>query len=151
MIQGLTPVPLTLGVFLEAKPEMPLPNDGGMITGLLEVRSHGRALLLDQGGPISVLYPALEPAAPAVSARQDGIARRRANGGRGMGVGEGHPLLGQPVQVRSGDFRFRVEGLDVAIAHVVSQDKDDVGTVIGMGRQEKAQQQKGCDFHGRKE
>lgn len=131
MTQGLAPVPLALGILLEAKTEMPLPDDRGVITGLLEVGCHGRTLLFDQGGSVPVLHPALETAPPTVPARQDGIARRRANGGRGMSVGKGHTFLGQPVQMGGGNLGFWVEGLNVPVAHVVGQNENDVRPVIG--------------------
>ena len=132
MIQGLAPVPLAFGVLPKAKPEMPLPDHRGVVTGLPEVGCHGRTVLLDQRSPISVLHPALKTASPAVPAGQHGIAGGRANGGRGMSIGKGHPLLGQPVQVRGGNLGFWVEGLNVPVTHVVGENKNDVRPVIGV-------------------
>lgn len=132
MIQGLTPVPLAFGVLPKAKPEMPLPDHRGVVTGLPEVGGHGRAVLLDQGGSIPILHAALKPAAPTIPTGQQGIARRRANGGWRMSIAKGHPLLGQPVQVRGGNLGFWVEGLNVTIAHVVGENEDDVRSVVGM-------------------
>jgi len=126
----LTPVPLAFGVFLEAEPEMPLPDHRGVVTGLPEVGSHGRTVLLDQGGSVPVLHPALEPASPTIPARKNGIAGGRANGGRGMSISKGHPLLGQTVQMGGGNLGFWVESLNVPVAHVIGENKNDVRPVI---------------------
>ena len=47
-----------------------------------------------------------------------------------MGVGERHPISSQSVQIRRFDFGVRVQCLDVAITHVVGEDKDDVGSIL---------------------
>ena len=125
MIHGFGPVPLALGVLPKAKPEMPLPDHRGVVTGLPEVGSHGRTVLLDQGGSVPVLHPALEPTAPAIPTRQNGIAGGRTNGGWGMSISKGHPLLGQLVQVRGGNLGFWVERLNVPVAHVVGENKNE--------------------------
>ena len=132
MIQGLAPIPLTLGVLTKAKTEMPLPDHRGVVSGLPEVGCHRRTVLLDQGGSVPVLHPALETTAPAIPARQNGIAGGRANGGWGMGISKGHPLLGQPVQMGGGNLGFWVEGLHVAVAHIIRKNEDDIRSIVGM-------------------
>ena len=69
--------------------------------------SHGRTVLLDQiqGGGND----------------RTGIAGGRANGGWGMSIDKGHPLLGQPVQMGGGNLRLGVEGLGVPVTHVVGE------------------------------
>ena len=132
MIQGLGPVPLAFGVLTKAKPEMPLPDHRGMVTRLSQMGCHGRTILLDQGGSISILHPALKPTAPAIPTGQHGIAGGRANGGWRMSIGKGHPLLGETVQMGGGNLGFWVEGLHVAVAHIIRKNEDDIRSIVGM-------------------
>ena len=126
---------------------MPLPDHRGVVTGLPVVGCHGRTVLLDQRGSVPILHPALEPAAPTIPTGQHGIAGGRANGGWRMSIGKGHPLLGQPVQVRSGNLGFWVEGLNVPVAHIIRKNEDDIRSIVGMQETKKSQKQEGYDFH----
>ena len=50
-----------------------------------------------------------------------------------MGVGESHALGGEGVEVGGGDAGVGVVGVNVAVAHVVGHDEDDVGLVGLLG------------------
>ena len=45
-----------------------------------------------------------------------------------MRVGEPQSLAREAIEVRCGNAAGRIEGADVAVAKIVSQDQDDVGT-----------------------
>ena len=53
---------------------------------------------------------------------------------RRVGVGETHALGGEAVDVRGRDLRLRVVGAQVAVAHVIDEDDDDVRGAGGQGR-----------------
>jgi hypothetical protein len=44
-----------------------------------------------------------------------------------MSIGESHATLGQPVKIWRMDFGFGVVAGDVAIAHVISKNQNDIG------------------------
>ena len=48
-----------------------------------------------------------------------------------MRIRERHPLRNQPIQIRSRDLApFRIQCMNLTIAHVVREDEDNVGTWI---------------------
>jgi hypothetical protein len=48
-----------------------------------------------------------------------------------MRVGEDHPLVRQPVDPRRGNLALRIEATHVAIAQVVAENVNHVGSVLG--------------------
>ena len=66
-----------------------------------------------------------------------------------MGIGEAHAMLGQGIDVRCRDLRLRVVDLRVSVAHVVSEDDDDVGLVAlaECGGKPKDWQRQSQEFH----
>src|SRR5436305_929970 len=67
-----------------------------------------------------------------------------------MGVGEGHALGGDGLEVRWGDLALGIETVDVAGAEIVGEDVDDVrpirGVESGDGKQGEDQEERGS--HG---
>jgi hypothetical protein len=51
-----------------------------------------------------------------------------------MGVSEARAGLGEPIEVGRRDFRLRVIAAHIAVAQVVGEDDDDVGTTRVRGR-----------------
>ena len=70
------------------------------------------------------------------------VPRSGAGRAGGVGVGEKHPLAGEPVDVGSDDLRLRVVGAAVAVTHVVRQDDDDVRFLGGPRRKSDRQGEK---------
>ena len=58
---------------------------------------------------------------------QEGIARWHTGGAAGMRVGEDHSTGRHPVEVRGGDPAGWVVGLEVAVAHVIGENENDIG------------------------
>ena len=110
---------------------MPLADDAGAVAGLFQ---HGgervAAGLDDQGGVAGQHARAL--VAPGVLAGEQGVARRRAGGGRGVRVGETHARGRSAIQIRRVDARGAV-ATDVAVAEIVGVHVNDVGTARGGG------------------
>src|SRR5262249_11776109 len=107
--------------------------------------------LLDEPRRPAVQDAALQRRAPGVAAGEDAVARRRAHGGAGVGVGEGHALLGELVEVRRGDLAFGVEAADVAVSEIVGEHVDEVGVAGRGGRRQGqgAQDEARSRGHGR--
>ena len=108
-------------------PQMPLADAGRRIALLREEGGDGAAVGGDQRRGVAVGNAALERRAESVTPRQNAVARGRADRRARMGVGEGHPFPAERVDGRSSNPRFFIQGRHVAVAHVVGQDKDDVG------------------------
>ena len=51
-----------------------------------------------------------------------------------MGIGETNPFRREPIQVGSGDLRFRIVAAHIPITEIISEDKDNVGFERGGGR-----------------
>ena len=113
--------------FGETEPQVPFPDDARVIAVLPQKRSHGSPPRLDQWLAVAVEHAALEPRAPAIAPGQQAVTGGRAYRRRRMSVGEGHALGGKFVEMRSGDFRFRIQRVNVAVAHVVGEDENDIG------------------------
>ena len=64
---------------------------------------------------------------PVVSAGQQGVSAGGANTRRTVSIGEANTLAGELVQIGGGDFGFRILTGQIAVAHVVGVDDDDVG------------------------
>ncbi len=75
-------------------------------------------------------YPSSTPlfqfGPPGISARENPVARRSADGRGRMRVGEAHALSCQLVEIRRWNPRRRVVNAQVAVAQIVCQDEDNV-------------------------
>ena len=89
-----------------------------------------------------------QPRAPAVSAREQAVARGRADGRRRMSIGEPHALPRQPVNVRRLDLGGTIT-TDIPVAEVVGHDDDDVwcGRFGGVQYRLRRDQQSGNDLN----
>ena len=73
-----------------------------------------------------------------------------------MCVGEDHPLVRQPVDPRRGNFALRIEATHIAIAQIVAEDVNHVGSAFGglqmsdmTGGQKQSDKQNSSERHGR--
>ena len=99
--------------------EMPLPNDAGAVTGLLQVARYGRYLPQQFGAESS-----------RVAAGHERRARRNAERVRHVPVAEDDAGFRDPIEMRRLDFGRSLEA-HVAVAQVVGQDHQDVRTLVG--------------------
>ncbi len=67
--------------------------------------------------------------APMESARQHGVAARRANAGRTMPIRETHPRSGKFIEIRRRNFGVRILNPQIAVAHIVGVEDDDVRSI----------------------
>ena len=109
-----------------AKAEMPLAHAAGEIARAFEQRRERQPTMLNEQRIIRPDRPVTCPCAPAVAARHQVVAARRADGRRRMSIRESHPLMGQPVDIRGLHFGGPITA-EVAVAQIVGEDKDDVG------------------------
>jgi hypothetical protein len=109
---------------------MPLANTGGTIPVLLQKRSYSRAVSLYQWAIESAEYTSLEPGPPAVTTREQAVARWRAYGRGRMPIGNTYSFLGQSIHIGRGYPRIGILAPYIAIAHVISHDKQNVGPFI---------------------
>ena len=116
-----------------AQPEMPLTDARGVIARIAQQRRDRRAVRLDEGVAVAPQHAARQPRAPGVAAGEQAVARRRAQGRGRMRVGEPQSLARQAIEVRCGNAAGGIERADVAVAQIVSQDQDDVGTGLRGG------------------
>jgi len=70
--------------------------------------------------------PALQARAPAVATGEQAIAGRGTDGRATVSVKETGSGTSEAIEVRSRNFRFRVENTHVPVAHVIGQDDYDV-------------------------
>ena len=116
---------------LRLPPEMPFPDEGGVVAGAFEQPRQRRR---GRGEPALriLLRPdaerRLERVALLVAAADQAGARRRAGGAVGVEVGEPDAVPRQAVDVRRLDVRRAVDA-EVAVAGVVRHDQDDVRAV----------------------
>ena len=83
-------------------------------------------------------------------------ARGGTNRVAGVALRESHAFFGDLVDVRRADFRL-AEGTDIAVAEVIGEEEDDVGSVGGeaagqpreSGREEEDEQESDLRLHGR--
>ena len=127
VVQAVRVVARRLAVLHRPIPaEVPLADAGRRVAVLLQQRGHGWTVGVDEGLRPPREHGALEARAPRVASRENRITRRRADGRRGVGIGEAHALARQAVEVRRGDLRVTVVTAEVAVAEVIGEDVDDV-------------------------
>ena len=111
----------------ERQPDVPLAEHRRFVADLPQHRRKCEPIVRDQAGSAR----AGEDAAVVESERhppgEQAVPCRRADRRGAVGVGEPHPLLGQPVDMRRRDLRLRVVAADVPVAEIVGEDQQDVG------------------------
>ncbi len=141
------------GEVLRLIAEVPLAQRGGGVALFAEQVAEGFFMHVDAvgrlaRGRIGVNHP-LQAVALLVAAGQQSRPGRSADRAAGIGLGEPHAVAGQRVDVRRGDVLRPIDA-DVAIAHVVDQDHDDVGLCrirrggLGRSRQSRQRDRAGC-------
>ena len=110
----------------EPHPDVPLAEARGRIPGLAQHPRESEPPFLDQARAADTGEDAPHPGAEGHAAGEQAVARRRADGGRAVRVGEEHPLRGEAIEVRRRDLALGVVAADVAVAEVVGEDDDDV-------------------------
>ena len=68
----------------------------------------------------------------AVLSGHEGCAGGSRHWATGIGLGKAHPFGGHAVDVRGGDILLAV-ATEIAVAHIVTHDIDDVGSLLGLG------------------
>ena len=111
--------------------EVPFADGSRVVALVLEQSADGHAAGLDQTSGESPADALFESGTPVVASGENAVARRGADRGAGMRVGEGHASLGEFVEVGRLDFAIGVQRLDVAVAHVVREDENDIGPRVG--------------------
>jgi len=108
--------------------QVPLAGYRRGVTLFFEHGCKGKPILGDKRLLAACEDTALKSRTPTVASRQKRVARRRANRGCGMSVGEGHSGSDELVQVRRRHLSpLRVQAVDFSVAHVVRKEYDDVG------------------------
>ena len=124
---GVVHVHLVGGAAGPIEPKVPLADHGGGVAGVMEEAGQGDAAGLDQRGVVAVEDIGLETASPCVAAGEEGVAAGRAHAGGRVGVREHASLACEAVDGRRAPLAAGVQGGDVADAHVVREDEEDVG------------------------
>ena len=114
-----------------AESQVPFAEKARGVAPRTEDRGNGRPVPLDERGGIAADDPSLEPGPPAIAARENSVARGRADGRGRMGVGEPDAPARQPVAVRRRNLAVGIIGLEIPVAEVVGQDENDVGWPVG--------------------
>jgi hypothetical protein len=110
-----------------AEPEVPLADARGVIALLPQHAGDGQTARLDEVGRVSPKNTSGQRRPPAIAARQDAIARRRANGRRRVHVREADPLRGKFIRVGRRDCRLGVVAVEITPTEIVGQDVDNIG------------------------
>ena len=107
--------------------EVPLPDACGAVTNAFQERGSGELLWMDhQRCGISGRAELLR-CAPAIAAREQGIASGRANGGWCAGIGETHPFSRDAVTVRCLQrLWIGPTATKVGTTHIIRKDENDV-------------------------
>ena len=79
-----------------------------------------------------ILFVAAHVGVSAVLPGHERCARGGGDGAAGVGLGETHALGGHAVEVGGGDILLAV-ATEIAVAHIVTHDIDDVGALPGLG------------------
>ncbi len=112
--------------------QVPFPQAMGGVTGLLQELGEGLLLGCDQGWAEAIEDSIFQTGSPAVLARQQGIACRGTDSGRGVGIRETQPMPGQSIDGGGRDLRIRVIAGDIAEPQIIGQHDQDVGQA-GLG------------------
>ena len=126
-----------------AASEVPLADTGGGIAGgskwlcnnsLVEWQAQGKLRLQQLGMRQHVSRQVLGQAEPSGPASGENTGpRRRTVGGRGIGIRETHALFGETVDVGRSMVGVAI-GPDIGVAHVIKEQEDDVGRILGLCR-----------------
>ena len=107
--------------------EVPFADRRGTVAVLLRKTGHGESVRSDEWFAEDAHDAGLQAGTPVVASGEERVARRRADAGGGVSVGEAHPFGGEFVQMRRRDLATgRVVGADVAVTEVVGEDHEDV-------------------------
>ena len=79
-----------------------------------------------------ILFVAAHMGVSAVLSGHEGCAGGSRHGATGIGLGEAHAFGGHAVDVGGGDILLTV-ATEIAVAHIVTHDIDDVGSLLGVG------------------
>ena len=110
---------------------MPFADRRGMIPLPAEKVGHREAARFDERRTEAAEHALLERRPPVVAARENRVARRRADRGRRVRFSERQAVGREAVEVRRGDLPRRIEAPHVAVAEVVGEDEHDVGRPPG--------------------
>ena len=112
---------------------MPLADAGGVVATALKKGGHCETPLGNDRGRVGLQYTELTYSA-WISAGQHTVARRCAVGGRRVRVGEAHPLLGQPVNIRRLEAGISPVRLRLAVADIIEENENNIGRLLRLGQ-----------------
>src|SRR5687768_10715994 len=98
---------------------MPLSDACGGVSTFLEQRCDRRTSGFYDKGIVALQNAAFKRRPPAVPAREEGVARRRADRGRRVRVGEPHPILRQAVEIGSRNLGSTIVTAGIAVTKVI--------------------------------
>ncbi len=114
-----------IGQLLPTQPQVPFPNNAGVVTLFFQKGSNGRAAFWDQGFVQPKENGFLESGTPVVAAREYTIACGCADGGSGVSIGKPDALFGNAVNMGSRCQAAREGG--VAVTLIIGKDENEVG------------------------
>ena len=127
-----------IGFLIAPQSQMPFPYTGRVVSLLLQHARHGEPVVFNQVRRIAPQHALLQSGSPAIPARHYAVARRRADRGWRVHVGEAHALACQPVRIGGWDGGLRVVAFQIAPAQIVGQDIDDIRRTANSERSHRA-------------
>jgi len=117
---------------VKCQANMPLAKHGGRVPLSSEHGRYCEPVVLDEAWPSGTGEDTLHAVSKRHPAGEQAVARRGADGGGAVRVGEANALPGQAIDVRGGRLGFGVVTADIAVAEVVGEDEYDVGLGLMM-------------------
>ncbi len=114
----------------ESHSHVPLPDTRRFVAPVSQHLRQRQAALFNQAGPAGSREHASHPRAKCHAAGEQAVARRRADGGRAVRVGQANSFRGKPIDVWRRNLRFRVVAAQVSVAEIVSKDEQDIRPVV---------------------
>ena len=106
---------------------MPFANTGGAVVVSLQERRDGHSRSWNQRLVCTKQHASLQVCSPTVTARQNAVPRRRANGRTGVSIRKRDAGRCQRINLRRRDFSpLRIQALNVTVAQVIGQNVNDV-------------------------
>ncbi len=110
--------------------EVPFADGRRLVAVRLEQGGHVESPRLDEQRREGAERFVFQRGAPAVAAREQRVARRRANRGSRVRIRKAASLARQPVDIRRAhEARIRAKAADASVAEIVGENDDDVGRV----------------------
>ena len=137
---------------LKRHADMPLAHASRRIALCAQHPRQCHPIRFDQARPAHAREdPAAIARAETHAARHDAVARRRAYRRSRVGIRESHAFAREVVEIRRRHLRLRIVAADIAVAEIVGENEDDIGTLRrtgGMAVKQQEQDEKVTRHHG---